>query len=54
MDGEALEFAHARSEKYAAEMVWQKGDIALIDNMLCMHARREFEGPRRVFASLVQ
>ena len=54
VDAAALEFAYQVSEKYAAEMVWQKGDIALIDNMLCMHARREFEGPRRVFASLVQ
>ena len=54
LDKEALEFAYRVSEKYASDMVWQKGDIALIDNMLCMHARREFEGPRRVYASLVQ
>ena len=54
VDRTALQFAHSVSEQYAADMQWRKGDIALIDNMLCMHARREFEGPRRVFASLVQ
>ena len=54
VDAAALEFAYAMSEKYASNMVWQAGDIACIDNYLCMHARREFEGPRRVYASLVQ
>lgn len=54
VDVKALEFAFQVSEKYSAELEWQAGDIVLIDNMLLMHARREFDGPRKVFASLVQ
>ena len=53
VDEAALRFAHAVSERAAVELQWQKGDIGLIDNKLLMHARRSFEGPRRVFASLV-
>ena len=33
---------------------WQAGDIGLLDNFLVMHARRAYEGPRKVYASLVQ
>lgn len=54
VEAAALEFAYQVSEKHASNMSWQKGDIACIDNYLCMHARREFEGPRKVYASLVQ
>jgi len=53
VDGTALKFAHQVSERNAAECVWMKKDILLIDNILVMHARRPFEGPRKVFASLV-
>lgn len=41
-------------EDVAVEMVWQPGDVALLDNYLVMHARRAFEGKRRVLASLVR
>ena len=54
VDVKALEFAHEVSERHAVELVWERGDIALIDNLLLMHARREFEGDRKVYASLVQ
>ena len=51
---EPVEFAHRVCEENAAEIVWEKGDVALIDNYLAMHARRPWvgEGPRRVLASL--
>ena len=49
-----LRWANDLVEKSAVDIVWQAGDVALLDNFLVMHARREFEGPRRVLASLVK
>jgi alpha-ketoglutarate-dependent taurine dioxygenase len=51
---EPLEFAHRLCENCAIELQWQAGDVALLDNYAVMHARRAFEGKRRVLASLVQ
>ena len=51
---EPLRFALARCEAHAVDIAWQRGDVALLDNFLVMHARRAYEGPRRVLASLVQ
>lgn len=44
---------HNISNQCAVELEWQKGDVALLDNYQVMHARRLFEGPRKVYASLV-
>ena len=49
-----LRFAHRVAEAEAVEIEWAAGDVALLDNALVMHARRAFEGPRRVLASLVE
>jgi hypothetical protein len=35
------------------DVAWQAGDVALVDNMIMMHARRPFTGTRKVWASLV-
>lgn len=51
---EPLEFAHRLCEDCAIELQWKAGDVALLDNYAVMHARRAFEGKRRVLASLVQ
>jgi len=48
-----LEYAKQILEENAVEIKWRKNDVALLDNYLVMHARRLFEGPRQVFASLV-
>ena len=32
---------------------WEDGDLAIIDNFLCMHGRRSYTGTRKVLASLV-
>lgn len=31
---------------------WEKGDFLLLDNMLTLHARASFKGPRKIMASL--
>ena len=50
---EPLEFAKAVCDETATEIHWAAGDVALLDNFLVMHARRSYDGPRRVLASLV-
>lgn len=56
-DGSPLDFSGARTaaslaEPLAFDIPWQQGDVALVDNVLTMHARRTFTGTRRVLASL--
>ena len=41
------------ADEQTADIPWQAGDVALIDNYLVMHGRRPFEGKRRVLASLI-
>ena len=54
VDAAALQYAKELCEETAVEIEWQQGDAVLLDNYAVMHARRVFEGPRRVLASLVQ
>eukprot|EP01013_Petalomonas_cantuscygni_P039046 TRINITY_DN70345_c0_g1_i1.p1 TRINITY_DN70345_c0_g1~~TRINITY_DN70345_c0_g1_i1.p1 ORF type:complete len:475 (+),score=59.46 TRINITY_DN70345_c0_g1_i1:201-1625(+) len=51
---DALHTAKAACDDEAIELVWQNGDVGILDNLLVMHARRPFEGPRKVYASLIQ
>ncbi|KAJ8756120.1 hypothetical protein K2173_024667 [Erythroxylum novogranatense] len=39
-------------EEESVAIPWQKGDVLLIDNWAVLHARKSFEPPRRVLASL--
>ncbi len=32
---------------------WQKGDVLLIDNYLCMHGRNPFSGSRKIYVGLI-
>lgn len=45
--------AIAVADELTADVAWQAGDVALLDNYLVMHGRRPFEGKRRVLASLI-
>lgn len=48
----AMDIAAGLMEEMAVNVKWQNGDIMIVDNTLVMHARRPYEGPRRVLASL--
>ncbi|MCC9603627.1 TauD/TfdA family dioxygenase [Stieleria sp. JC731] len=54
LDGDAVAVAIELAEHYAYDHQWQKGDIVLLDNTVAMHARRPFEGTRKVVASLAE
>ena len=41
-------------EKVAVRFQWQKGDMIMCDNMLVMHARDTFEGPRQIVVAMGQ
>lgn len=41
------------SEELSFDVPWHASDVALVDNYAVMHARRPFEGTRRILASLV-
>ena len=41
------------ADEITFDLPWQDGDLALVDNYLCMHGRRSFQGTRKVLASLV-
>lgn len=51
-DINALQYSKQLTEECAVELLWEQGDVGLLDNYLVMHARREYEGPRKVLASL--
>jgi len=52
LDPEGVRTAIRLAEELAFDMPWRDGDVVLIDNEIAMHARRTFEGKRKVLASL--
>ena len=50
---EAMAKAIQIGDELSFDMLWQPGDVVLVDNFLVMHGRRPFEGQRRVLASLI-
>ena len=54
LDKAAVSTAVDLSEELAFDLAWQAGDVAIVDNMVVMHARRPFQGTRKVLASLAQ
>jgi len=53
LDPSEIERVCELAEEITFDLPWQAGDLALVDNYLCMHGRRSFKGSRKVLASLV-
>jgi hypothetical protein len=43
----------ALADALTFDLVWQTGDVALVDNFLVMHGRHPYSGDRRILAALV-
>ena len=54
LDADAVTVAVELAEQFAYDHQWQAGDMVLLDNRVAMHARRPFEGTRKVLASLAE
>jgi alpha-ketoglutarate-dependent taurine dioxygenase len=49
-----LEHLRAVYLQQMIEFPWQRGDVLLLDNMLAVHARNEYNGPRRILVSMAE
>jgi hypothetical protein len=54
LDAAAVGQAVQLAEDLTYDVAWQAGDAVLIDNTVVMHARRPFQGTRKVLASLAE
>jgi hypothetical protein len=52
LDADAVAQAVKLADELTFDVAWQAGDAVLIDNTVVMHARRPFQGTRKVLASL--
>lgn len=52
IEPEVLEHLRAVYRNAMIEFPWQRGDVLMLDNMLAVHARNEFSGPRRILVSM--
>jgi hypothetical protein len=53
LDRAAVSTAVQLGEELSFDVPWQRGDVALVDNLVTMHGRRTFSGTRKVLASLI-
>jgi hypothetical protein len=52
LDASSVYQAVEIADELAFDVHWQAGDVVLIDNTITMHARRPFQGTRKILASL--
>ncbi|MGH7136330.1 MAG: TauD/TfdA family dioxygenase, partial [Pirellulales bacterium] len=53
LDSSAAMKAAELADEITFDLAWHLGDVALVDNYVTMHGRRNFNGTRKVLASLV-
>lgn len=54
IEPDVLEHLRAAYRNAMIEFPWQRGDVLMLDNMLAVHARNEFSGPRRILVSMAE
>lgn len=54
IEPEVLEHLRAVYRNAMIEFPWQHGDVLMLDNMLAVHARNEYRGPRRILVSMAE
>ena len=54
LPSEAVKECLRLMDELSVAILWEKGDVLLIDNHIVQHARRSFVPPRRVLAALTK
>lgn len=54
IEPEVLEHLRGAYRNTMIEFPWRHGDVLMLDNMLAVHARNEYRGPRRILVSMAE
>jgi alpha-ketoglutarate-dependent taurine dioxygenase len=54
LDGKVMRQLFDVLDRNTVAVRWQRGDVLWVDNLVCMHGRRPFRGPRRVLVAMTR
>jgi alpha-ketoglutarate-dependent taurine dioxygenase len=54
IESDVLEHLRQAYQQAMVEFPWRRGDVLWLDNMLAVHARNEYRGPRRILVSMAE